>query len=68
MVYNVGAETLFGEKTMKETKVLDSKTRSVSDRFEEILRRVPAEQVRRLPRDGAEKHDRYIYGNPRKQR
>jgi hypothetical protein len=34
--------------------------------FDEITRKVPASELRQLPRDGAEQHDHYIYGWPKR--
>jgi len=34
--------------------------------IDEIMRDVPEEALRRLPADGAEQHDHYLYGSPRK--
>jgi len=36
------------------------------DLFEEILKDVPENELRKLPRDGAEQHDHYIYGTPKR--
>jgi Arc/MetJ-type ribon-helix-helix transcriptional regulator len=33
---------------------------------EEIRKSVPAEEWEKLPRDGAEQHDHYIYGTPKR--
>lgn len=35
-------------------------------KFERIMRRVSPEAVAELPADGAEEHDHYIYGTPKK--
>ncbi|MFL6214646.1 MAG: hypothetical protein ACJ74J_12230 [Blastocatellia bacterium] len=32
----------------------------------QIMRNVPEEEIDRLPPDGAEEHDHYIYGTPKK--
>lgn len=32
----------------------------------EIMKDVPREEIDRLPSDGAEEHDHYIYGTPKK--
>lgn len=34
--------------------------------FAEILRDVPEEELRKLPRDGSANHDHYIYGLPKR--
>jgi hypothetical protein len=41
---------------------------SVWDLFDEIWSRVPDEELRQLPSDGAEQHDHYLYGLPKKKR
>ncbi len=43
---------------------LDDK--SIWEKIDEIMRDVPEEALRRLPADGAEQHDHYLYGSPRK--
>jgi hypothetical protein len=30
------------------------------------MRKLPEEELRKLPHDGAEQHDHYIYGTPKK--
>jgi hypothetical protein len=34
--------------------------------FAEILADTPEEEYRKLPTDGAEQHDHYIYGSPKR--
>ena len=40
--------------------------RPIWEAIEEIWRDVPAEELAKLPRDGASQHDHYIYGLPKK--
>lgn len=39
---------------------------SLLDELDRILAKVPAEELAKLPRDGAEQHDHYIYGTPKR--
>jgi hypothetical protein len=41
-------------------------SRSVWDIFAESRKRVPAEEFAKLPRDGADEHDHYLYGHPKR--
>jgi Arc/MetJ-type ribon-helix-helix transcriptional regulator len=36
------------------------------EEFEEITSSIPAEEWAKLPADGAEQHDHYIYGSPKR--
>jgi Arc/MetJ-type ribon-helix-helix transcriptional regulator len=36
------------------------------EEFEEIAASIPTEEWSKLPRDGAEQHDHYIYGTPKR--
>lgn len=38
------------------------------EEFEEIAASIPAEEWAKLPVDGAEQHDHYIYGTPKRPR
>lgn len=44
----------------------DAAFRPIWEVFEEISRSVPEEELRKLPEDGAEQHDHYIYGTPKR--
>jgi hypothetical protein len=35
-------------------------------RIRAIMSKVPRKQMKQLPRDGAEQHDHYIYGTPKR--
>lgn len=39
---------------------------SILDEFDRILAELPAEEHAKLPEDGAEQHDHYIYGTPKR--
>lgn len=43
-----------------------SRRRTIWDEIREITKEVPAEVWERLPTDGAEQHDHYLYGTPKK--
>jgi hypothetical protein len=44
----------------------ESRRRSISEIFEELSSQVPLEEWAELPRDGAEQHDHYLYGSPKR--
>lgn len=56
-----------------EITLLPAGESSVCDRkpiwevFAEILKDIPDEELRKLPRDGAANHDHYIYGLPKRE-
>jgi hypothetical protein len=56
----------------KNAERIDNELRSDGDEgaiwgaIDDIMRRVPEEVISRLPADGAEQHDHYLYGSPRK--
>ena len=44
----------------------ESPRRPISEIFEELSSQVPFEEWAELPRDGAEQHDHYLYGSPKR--
>ncbi|PYS37219.1 MAG: hypothetical protein DMF71_18980 [Acidobacteria bacterium] len=44
----------------------ESKRRPISEIFEELSSQIPLEEWSELPRDGAEQHDHYLYGSPKR--
>jgi hypothetical protein len=44
----------------------DGDARPIWEAIDDIMRRVPEEVLRRLPADGAEQHDQYLYGTREK--
>ncbi len=42
------------------------KRKPIWEEFEEIAASIPAEEWAKLPVDGAEQHDHYIYGTPKR--
>jgi hypothetical protein len=45
---------------------LDGDDKSIWDAIDAIMCRVPEEALNRLPTDGAEQHDHYLYDSPKK--
>ena len=43
-----------------------ARAKSISAVFEELSNQVPLEEWSKLPSDGAENHDHYLYGAPKK--
>jgi hypothetical protein len=44
----------------------ESTHRPISEIFEELSSQIPFEEWAELPRDGAEQHDHYLYGSPKR--
>ncbi len=53
------------EQLLKEEQA-ENVGRPISAIFVELGARIPAEEWRKLPSDGAEQHDHYLYGIPRR--
>lgn len=43
-----------------------SRAKAISAIFEDLSGEIPLEEWRKLPADGAENHDHYLYGAPKK--
>jgi len=48
------------------TAPAESRRRPISEIFEELSSQIPHEEWAELPRDGAEQHDHYLYGSPKR--
>ena len=44
----------------------ESTPRPISEIFEDLSSQIPFEEWSELPRDGAEHHDHYLYGSPKR--
>ena len=44
----------------------ESTRRPIGEIFEELNSQIPFEEWADLPRDGAEQHDHYLYGSPKR--
>jgi Tfp pilus assembly protein PilN len=44
----------------------ESTRRPISEIFEELSSQIPIEEWAELPQDGAEQHDHYLYGSPKR--
>jgi Tfp pilus assembly protein PilN len=44
----------------------ESTRRPIGEIFEELSSQIPFEEWAELPRDGAEQHDHYLYGSPKR--
>ena len=51
---------------MEKEQRLDRSDGSIWEAIDDIMRRVPEEVLNRLPTDGAEQHDHYLYDSPKK--
>ena len=58
----------YASVTMSEEELIRRKRpdRPIWQMVEELLRDIPAEDLARMPADGAEQHDHYIYGTPKR--
>jgi hypothetical protein len=56
-------EEMLSEKEATQGRVA---VRSLWEIAEEISSRVPLEEWEKLPADGAEQHDHYLYGSPKR--
>ena len=54
----------FMRNLRKENK--SQKAKSISAIFEDLSNEIPLEEWQELPSDGAENHDHYLYGAPKK--
>ena len=54
------------EEVWKFVESLVPPNRSYLDIVKEIHENIPAEDLAKLPTDGAENHDHYLYGAPKK--
>jgi len=50
----------------QSTEILESQAKPIWEVIQEIAAQVPEEQWDRLPQDGAEQHDHYLYGAPKR--
>ncbi len=69
MSTNEGIEkTRYASVTMSKEELMKRKRgdRPVWQMVEELLRDIPVEDLERMPTDGAEQHDHYIYGTPKR--
>ena len=56
-------ESLLDKEQLAEP---ESTTRPIGVIFEELSSQIPFEEWAELPRDGAEQHDHYLYGAPKR--
>lgn len=57
------ASVTMSEEELRRRKRPD---RPIWQMVEELLREIPAEDLARMPTDGSEQHDHYIYGTPKR--
>ena len=51
----------------KDREAVSEEThRSIGEIFEELSSQIPLEEWAELPSDGAEQHDHYLYGSPKR--
>jgi hypothetical protein len=64
--HGVSAEQYVQQIVGRDLEETDDRSRSVWDIFAESRKRVPPEEFARLPKDGADQHDHYLYGHPKR--
>jgi hypothetical protein len=62
----VSAEQYVQQIVDRDLEETDRDSRSVWDIFAESRKRVPPEEYAKLPKDGADEHDHYLYGHPKR--
>ncbi|MDP9054384.1 MAG: hypothetical protein M3N93_08810 [Acidobacteriota bacterium] len=62
----VSAEQYVQQIIDRDLEETDRDSRSVWDIFAESRKRVPPEEFAKLPSDGADEHDHYLYGHPKR--
>jgi hypothetical protein len=55
-------------QSLRQQKRSDGSARLISEIAEELSSQIPYEEWAELPKDGAENHDHYLYGAPKKPR
>jgi hypothetical protein len=58
----------YASVTMIEEELLKRRRppRPIWEMVEELLKDIPDEDIARMPTDGSEQHDHYIYGTPKR--
>ncbi len=64
--HGVSAEQYVHQILDRDLEETDRDLRSVWDIFAESRKRVPREEFARLPKDGADEHDHYLYDHPKR--
>ena len=57
----------FAEQTLNRALEEGNQDGPVWEIFAESRKRIPAEEFAKLPKDGADEHDHYLYGHAKKQ-
>jgi hypothetical protein len=52
--------------TQERTPQSTGSVRPIAEIFEELSSQIPLEEWAELPTDGAEQHDHYLYGSPKR--
>ena len=50
----------------EQTEPAESTRQPISEIFEELSSQIPLDEWAELPQDGAEQHDHYLYGSPKR--
>ncbi len=61
----VSAEQFAEQVLSQALEEKNSSEKSVWDIFSASRKRIPAEELDKLPTDGADEHDHYLYGRPK---
>jgi len=68
-IENTELDIVLVYQSVQESKqdVLSEKSKSIWQLSEDFVKDIPIEEVNQLPSDGADQHDHYIYGIPKKE-
>jgi len=68
-IENTELDIVLVYQPVQESKqdVLSEKSKSIWQLSEDFVKDIPIEEVNQLPSDGADQHDHYIYGIPKKE-
>jgi hypothetical protein len=68
-IENTELDIILVYQSVQEPKldILTKKSKSIWQLSEDFIKDIPTEELNQLPTDGAEQHDHYIYGTPKKE-
>jgi hypothetical protein len=68
-IENTELDIVLVYQSVQESKqdVLSEKSKSIWQLSEDFVKDIPTEELNQLPNDGADQHDHYIYGIPKKE-
>ena len=55
-------------RTQQERVPAPEEPRPIWEQIQEVMSKVPKEELKKWPKDGAAEHDHYIYGLPKRKK